>query len=54
MFKATDPDAQIKARGRSDTTYPDTDYKATALAGRGQAYNRSGTTRRHRDGRKIV
>jgi tetratricopeptide (TPR) repeat protein len=39
MFKAADPDAQIKAAGDFLTTYPDSDYKAQALVMQAQAYH---------------
>jgi tetratricopeptide (TPR) repeat protein len=39
MFKATDPDAQIKAAEDMMKTYPDTDYKAQVLLVEAQAYH---------------
>lgn len=39
MFKATDPDTEIKDAEDLLKTYPDTDYKAQALLVESQAYN---------------
>jgi len=39
MFKATDPDAQIKAAEELIKTYPDTDYKAQVYLVESQAYH---------------
>src|SRR5580704_1109203 len=39
MFKAPDPDAQIKAAQDFLTTYPDSDYKAQAILMQAQAYH---------------
>jgi tetratricopeptide (TPR) repeat protein len=39
MFKATDPDAQIKAAEDLMKTYPDTDYKPQVLLVEAQAYH---------------